>query len=77
MYCFECALKGETGAAIATCGHCGVGLCLDHLREQQAYRVGGTTFGCSHDLSAIPARRGMALGVARSNGRRVPVGAAQ
>ena len=77
MNCFECALRGETVAAVATCSHCSVGLCLEHLREQQAYRVGGTVFGCPHNLAAIPARRGMAAGVARSNGKaRVRVGAA-
>lgn len=76
MNCFECALRGETVAAVATCSHCGIGLCLEHLRVQQAYRVGGTTLGCPHNLSAIPAK-GMAAGLTRSNGKaRVRVGAA-
>lgn len=51
MDCYECALRGEAVAAVATCRHCGAGLCLDHLREAQAHRVGGTTFGCPHNLS--------------------------
>jgi len=54
MNCFECAIGGKTVAAVATCRHCRVGLCLDHLRQQQAYRVGGTVFGCPHNLSVTP-----------------------
>ena len=78
MNCYECAIKGETVAAVATCQHCGAGLCLEHLREAQAYRVGGTVIGCAHDLSAVPASGGMSGAAARSNGRlRAPAGAAR
>lgn len=52
MNCYECALRGESVAAVATCRHCGVGMCLEHLRKAQSYRVGGTLWGCPHDLSA-------------------------
>lgn len=54
MYCYECALRGESVPAVASCGHCHVGLCVEHLAEAQRYRVGGTLFGCPHDLSARP-----------------------
>lgn len=60
MNCYECALRGETGSAVASCGHCQVGLCLEHLAEAQRYRVGGTLFGCPHDLSAASSRFGVA-----------------
>jgi hypothetical protein len=52
MDCFECAVSGEAVAAVATCQHCGVGLCLDHLREAHSYSVAGTHYGCPHDLTA-------------------------
>ena len=52
MNCYECALRGESVPAVASCGRCHVGLCLEHLAEAQRYRVGGTLFGCPHDLSA-------------------------
>jgi hypothetical protein len=71
--CFECALRGETVSAVATCHHCGVGLCPAHLREAQAYRVGGTVYGCPHDLAA-PAGRGMSVVAAGSANVRVPAG---
>ncbi len=56
MNCYECALRGEAVGAVATCGNCGVGMCLEHLGEAQSYRVGGTTFGCPHDLTAAARR---------------------
>jgi hypothetical protein len=52
MNCFECAVGGEIAAAVATCRHCGVGLCLEHLGQAQQYTVGGTFFGCPHDVRA-------------------------
>jgi hypothetical protein len=52
MNCYECGLRGEAVPAVATCKHCGAGMCLEHLAEAQRYRVGGTLFGCPHDLSA-------------------------
>ena len=58
MNCFECAVSGEAQSAVAVCPTCGAGLCLKHLAEAQSYRVGGTVFGCSHDLrrAAVPDR---------------------
>ncbi len=41
MICFECAKVNDEVAAVGVCQHCGVGLCLDHLVEARAYRVGG------------------------------------
>ena len=67
MNCFECALRGDAVAAVATCRHCGEGLCLEHLGEAQSYRVGGTTIGCGHD----PRR---AVGVVRTQGLPSRVG---
>jgi predicted nucleic acid binding AN1-type Zn finger protein len=67
MNCYECALEGKAVAAVATCHHCGAGLCLEHLREAQAYRVGGTVVGCAHDLAAVPASG--TSGFVHSNGR--------
>lgn len=68
MNCYECALRGESAAAVATCGHCGVGMCLEHLREAQSHRVGGTLYGCPHDLSAAAMMLRTAAAV-RSNGQ--------
>ena len=64
MDCFECAVKGEAVAAVATCRHCGVGLCLDHLIDAHSYRVGGTTFGCPHEIPSVKPMRGMPAGIA-------------
>ena len=78
MNCYECAKEGNDVAAVGTCHHCGAGLCLGHARQAAEYTVAGTLYGCPHDFQ-VPARagRGMAAGVARSNGhRRVPVGSA-
>jgi hypothetical protein len=52
MNCYQCAASAHERTAVAICPNCGAGLCLDHLREAQSYRVGGTTFGCPHDLTA-------------------------
>jgi hypothetical protein len=54
MNCHECAIEGKDVPAVATCRHCGVGLCPDDLREALSYRVGGTVMGCRHDLTAAP-----------------------
>jgi hypothetical protein len=73
MNCYECAIRGETVAAVATCRNCGVGLCLEHLAEAQSYRVGGTLYACPHDLRA--AQRVLAAPASGGNGRvRVPAG---
>jgi hypothetical protein len=68
MNCFECAIHGETVAAVGTCHHCGVGLCLEHLHAAQDYRVGGTFYGCPHDLTALPPSREAVVGAGRANG---------
>jgi hypothetical protein len=72
MNCFECAVQGETVTAVAICHHCGAGMCLEHVHAAQGFRAGGTklmTGGCPHDLTALPASRAAAVGVARPNGR--------
>jgi hypothetical protein len=61
MNCHHCAIEGETVPAIATCRHCGAGLCQDGLREALSYRVGGTVLGCGHDLTAVPPASTVAL----------------
>ncbi len=73
MSCYECALEGREAASVATCRHCGVALCLEHLRSTREHRVGGTLYGCPHDLSARarPATRPSASGR-----ERVPAGVA-
>jgi hypothetical protein len=53
MNCFECAKTNTAVAAVGVCRHCDVGLCLEHLLEANAYRVGGTTFGCAHKVSLV------------------------
>ena len=72
MNCFECAVQGETVTAVAICHHCGAGMCLEHVHLAQAFRAGGTTLmtgGCPHDLTALPASRTAAVGVARASAR--------
>ena len=64
MNCYECTIQGEAVAAVASCKHCGVAMCLEHLRMAQDYRVGGTTYGCRHNWPSKP-RRGKAERVAR------------
>ncbi len=41
MNCFECALKGQEVPAVATCGHCGAAMYLEHvaLAEREAVRA--------------------------------------
>jgi hypothetical protein len=50
MNCLECARVNGTVPAVGVCHHCGVGLCLDHMIEARGYRVGGTIWGCPHQL---------------------------
>lgn len=64
MNCFECAKANDAVPAVAMCEHCGVGLCLDHLVEAREYRVGGTLWGCPHDLPALKPLRGVPVGIA-------------
>ena len=66
MNCFECTKTHDTVAAVGTCTHCGVGLCLDHLIEAREHRVGGTIFGCSHTIPRTKPLRGMPAGIAAS-----------
>jgi hypothetical protein len=75
MECYECAIRGEAVAAIATCRYCGVGLCLEHLAEAQRHRPGGTLFGCPHDLNAAGRSRELARIVGGNGHPRVPAGA--
>ena len=63
MNCFECANANDTVPAVATCGHCGVGLCLDHLIEARKYRVGGTLWACPHNLPVSRPLRGVPAGI--------------
>ncbi len=66
MNCFECAKTNDEVPAVALCPHCGVGLCLDHLLEERAYRVGGTLYACPHELPAARPLRGVPAGIAAS-----------
>jgi hypothetical protein len=65
--CFECAKANEDVAAVGVCRHCGVGLCLDHLVEAGAYRVGGTVFGCGHELPRAKPLRAVPEGIRGSD----------
>jgi hypothetical protein len=53
MNCFECAKTNTVVPAAGVCRHCNVGLCVEHLLEANAHRVGGTTFGCPHTVSLV------------------------
>jgi hypothetical protein len=64
MNCFECAKSNDTVPAIGVCQHCGVGLCLDHLVEARAFRVGGTVYDCGHELPKAKPLRGIPTGIA-------------
>ena len=67
MNCFECAKVNDEVAAVGVCQHCGVGLCLDHLVEARAYRVGGTVYGCSHELPTPKQLRQVPAGIAHGS----------
>ena len=64
MNCFECAKANDAVAAVGVCRHCNVGLCLDHLIEASEYRVGGTIFGCAHEIPRVKPLRGVPAGIA-------------
>lgn len=66
MNCFECAKMNDTVPAVGICQHCGAGLCLDHLVEARQYEVGGTNYGCSHELPRIKPLRGVPAAVAEA-----------
>ena len=68
MNCYECAIQGEGVPAVAICPHCNVGMCLEHLQLSLDYRVGGTGYGCRHDLDTRPAKGAVAAAAAGSNG---------
>ena len=53
MNCFECAKVNDSVAAVGICRHCGVGLCLDHVIEAHEHRIGGTIWGCPHQLPTV------------------------
>ncbi len=75
MNCFECAKANDVVPAVGVCGHCGVGLCLDHLVEARNFRVGGTLFACGHELPATKPMRGVPAGIAASSRHHTAVGA--
>ncbi len=64
MNCFECAKANDAVPAVGLCQHCGVGLCLDHLVEAHEFRVGGTLFGCPHEMPSVKPLRGVPAGIA-------------
>jgi hypothetical protein len=53
MNCYVCATEDVAAVAVATCPVCGVGLCLEHRREQ-ARGAGGTAVECSHVIDPAP-----------------------
>ena len=56
--CYQCATAGGQNEAVAICPHCGAGMCIRHLREEQARPgPGGTRIGCGHGLRAASADR--------------------
>ncbi len=67
MNCFECAKLNDSVAAVGVCRQCGVGLCLDHLVEAREFRVGGTTYGCGHELPRAKPLVGLPGGIARQH----------
>jgi hypothetical protein len=54
MMCYEHARRLYEVPAVATCDHCGVGLCLEHLAERQMHSTGGTRLDCPHTFP-VPA----------------------
>jgi hypothetical protein len=72
--CFECAKANDTIAAVDLCRHCGVGLCLDHLIEAHEFTVGGTHYGCSHQMPQVKRLRGMPAGIAVAARHHISVG---
>jgi hypothetical protein len=48
MNCYVCVLEHATSTAVAICSHCGVALCMQHLREAQSYSIGGMKYDCPH-----------------------------
>ena len=54
--CFECAKTSDSVPAVAMCDHCG---------EARAYRVGGTIWGCPHQLPAVKPLGSVPAGIAQ------------
>jgi hypothetical protein len=75
MNCFECAKTHDAIAAVGICHHCGVGLCLDHLIVAHEFRVGGTLYGCPHEIPQTKPLRGVPAGIAASARHHTAVGA--
>jgi hypothetical protein len=53
MNCYVCDQTGRTTPAVASCHHCAVALCREHLDEDligQHRPHGLTSRSCSHDL---------------------------
>ncbi len=48
MNCYVCTRSGVTTPAVALCRRCSVALCEAHRAEAEAYRIGGTRYGCPH-----------------------------
>ena len=70
MNCFQCAKTNDPTPAVAICQHCGVGLCLDHLAEARDRRVGGTVYGCDHEIPRTQPMRGLPAGIAATSRHR-------
>jgi hypothetical protein len=70
MNCFECAKANDTVPAVRVCHHCGVGLCLDHLAEAREFRVGGTLYGCGHEVPRSKPLRSAPAGFADQHAPR-------
>jgi len=79
MNCYECMVAGKTVTAVAICQHCGVGLCLEHLRKAQAYHAGGTLYGCPHQPAGTgrPQRGVMTGAAAPDKDARAPASSAR
>ena len=75
MNCFECMKANDAVAAVGICQHCGVGLCVDHLIEAREFGVGGTRYGCPHELPQAKPLRGVPAGVAAAARHHTAVGA--
>lgn len=75
MNCFECAKANDQVAAVAICRHCGAGLCVDHLIEAREFTVGGTHYGCPHELPQLEPLRGVPAGIVASARHHSAVGA--
>ena len=53
MNCYVCSLEGVTSASVAICKHCGVALCLNHLRDVGTASAGGMQYDCPHNPAGV------------------------